>query len=245
MLSLYFICALLLSATAVAVSPFESKLVPLRYNPSPSPASTNPLPPTTPTAAPAKCGLDSYDFSQLMTSDWAGLASDYAEIYYINLCHTVQSLWCTLNPGTAAVQVCQVSPSDTQYTYNLMSNDTASTKWSYINGQDATDGVQFTAQTGEPSGGCPQSGRRITVGKLVCGNSTGIISEVVEGPACTYTMTLPNQLVCQAGQPTDRYAADVERVQQSVQLITKAMAAQPTANYKVEKHWSGSLCLGC
>lgn len=207
MLSFLIVSALLLASTAVAVPPFST----LRQLSTP--------------AAPAACGIDSYDFSSLMTKDWAGLSDDYSELYYMNLCHTVQNLWCTLNPDTAAVQVCQVSPDDTEYTYNLMSNDTTATTWSYINQHDAKQGVQFQAQTGDASGGCPNQGRRITIGQLVCGNSTGIITSVVEEPACTYTFTLPTTVVCQAGQAVDGYAKEVARVRRVLDGVNAVMAA--------------------
>lgn len=213
MLYLFFISALLLATSATAMPlPTHPKLSLLN-------SFMQPTRHTTPTTAALTCGLDQYDFSSLMTADWSGLSDDYSEIYYVNLCHTVQNLWCTLNPGTASVQVCQVSPDDTQYTYNLMSNDTAATHWSYINGKDGGDGVQFESQTGDASQGCPNQGQRITIGRLVCGNSTGTVVDVVENPACTYTMTLPNTVVCQKGQTVDTYTAEVERVKRAIEDV--------------------------
>ena len=213
MLGVFSIIALLLATAAVATPPSLSKHSLLNSFMQPSLSS-----PTTRTAAPL-CGIDSYDFSTLMSSDWYGLSDDYDEIYYLNLCHTVQNLWCTLNPNTANVQLCQVSPDDTEFTYNLMSNDTSATQWSYINGQDVLDGIQFKSQTGDASAGCPNNSNRITIGQLVCGNSTGVVAEVVESPPCTYTLTLPNSIVCQAGQAVDQYAVQVERVRQARQSL--------------------------
>ena len=228
MLYLFFITALLLSATAVQArapvptkfSLFGPKAISRESSSSTFPTLDFAIPTPTPApiAAPS-CGIDNYDFTNLMSSDWSGLADDYSEIYYMNLCHTVTNLWCTLNPNTAAVQACQVSPDDTQYTYNLMSNDTSATSWSYINGKNATAGIQFKSQTGDGGGGCPHGGKRITIGNLVCGNSTGVVTNVVEQPACTYTFTIPNKLVCQPGQRVDEYAAEVERVQRVMESM--------------------------
>ena len=226
MLYVLFFSALLLATSAAAHGPIHSRLNQYMTPSIPSPATT------TTTAPTPKCGIDQYDFSSLMDDDWAGLADDYSMLYYINLCHTVQNLWCTLNPSTSSVQVCQVSPNDPQYTYNLMSNDTAATNWSYINGKDATDGVQFQSQTGEGGGGCPNGGNRITVGKLVCGNSSSVVTGIMEGPACTYTMTLPNTLVCSKGQAMDTYATEVAQVRQAMAGRAQAMAengARPKA----------------
>ena len=217
MLSLLFISALLLCAASVQARPH-----PLLANLPIPRASQIPVtlsPSSITTAAAPNCGIGSYDFSSLMTSDWAGLADDYSEIYYVNLCHSVTNLWCTLNANTASVQACQVSPQNTQYTYNLMGNDTSATTWSYINGKDGSNGVQFKSQTGDGGGGCPHGGKRVTVGRLVCGNSTGVISSVAEGPACTYTMTIPNTMVCQAGQAVDEYNQEVEKVQRVMESM--------------------------
>ena len=213
MLSLFLVSALLLASTAVAESPIASKLAHLRH----PVRSTRPLVAAAPSAP--TCGIDSYDFSSLMTADWMGLSDDYDEIYYVAVCHTVQNLWCTLNPNTASVQVCQVSPDDTDYTYALMGNDTSSTEWSYINNKTAADGIQFRSATGDASPGCPNSSRRVTVGQLVCGNSTGVVSAIVEGPACTYTLTLPTTQLCGAGQAVDKYDADVARVRETIKRV--------------------------
>lgn len=171
-------------------------------------------PDLTPSAL-ATCGIGSYDFSSLTsTSDWVGLSPDYSEIYYLSLCHTVQNLWCTLNDNSAHSQVCQVSSGDTSSTYSLMSDDQSATEWSYINGKDASEGIQFKSETGEPSGGCPQGGKRRTVGNLVCGNTTGVISDIEEGPQCTYTLTIPTATVCQKGQePMHHQQADKVRME--------------------------------
>ena len=217
MLYFLFISALLLATAAVAVPSSHSKLSFLHSFMTPA------LP--APSAAAPACGIDQYDFSTLMTSDWSGLSYDYSEIYYVNLCHSVQNLWCTLNPGTANVQVCQVSPDDTDYTYSLMSNDTAATQWSYINGVNGSEGVQFRSETGDAGGGCPNNGHRITVGQLVCGNSTGVVANVVENPACTYTLTLPTTMVCEAGQAVDKYASEVARVQEGVKKVKESKRA--------------------
>jgi hypothetical protein len=179
-------------------------------------------------ARSASCGIGSYDFTQLTPTDWVGLGADYSEIYYLNLCQAgVQNLWCQLNPNTAASQVCQVDSGDTESTFSLMSTDTAATNWSYINGRDASDGVQFAAQTGEGSGGCPGGKNRAVIGQLVCGNSSGIISSIVEQPPCTYTLTLPTPTVCQKGSvvPKEQHE-QVETVRQMLETrLERKLAA--------------------
>jgi hypothetical protein len=129
--------------------------------------------------------LDSYDFSSMTSGkDWVGLQDDYSQIYYLSLCRNVTNLWCTLNPQTAAVQVCQVSSGDTSSTYSLMSDDTKAIEWAYINGKDAKAGIRFSSATGD-GGGCPDNKNRRIIGNLVCGNTTGTISNIQEGPSCT------------------------------------------------------------
>ena len=78
MLYAFLLSALLLSATVAALPFSHSKISHLR------PPTETEAAVATASAAPS-CGLDSYDFSGLMTQDWAGLADDYSEIYYVNL----------------------------------------------------------------------------------------------------------------------------------------------------------------
>jgi len=174
----------------------------------------------------AVCGIGKYDFSTLTAKgDWVGLSDDYTEIYYLNLCSTVKSMFCTLNSNTAKVQVCQVSSGDTSGTYSVMSEDSSATKWSYINGRDGTDGIQFSAQTGEP-GGCRSNGA--SIGKIICGNTTGIISEIVENPQCTYTLTIPTPMVCSGTETPDQIATVDPAVLERIAEIQRQQGKQPT-----------------
>jgi len=161
-------------------------------------------------SANATCGIGSFDFSSLTAGkDWVGLSYDYSEIYYLGLCRNVTNLWCTLNQNTASVQLCQVSSGDTSATYNLMGSDVSTTEWSFINGKDAGDGVRFQAANGD-GGGCPRNRPRVTIGNLVCGNTTGVISSIVEGPTCTYTFTIPTPTLCNRSH-TEGHRAGRER----------------------------------
>jgi len=177
------------------------------------------------TAAP--CGFGSYDFSSLMSkADWVGLDDDYNEIYYLALCSTVKNLWCTLNSNTKAVQGCQVSAGDPAGTFNVMGGDSDATKWGYKNGRDATAGISFYSATGEGSGGCPGSRNRITNGTLVCGNTTGVISSIVENPTCTYNMIVPTAMLCTSAD-TPVHTVAPERVNRINSRLRKKDSKQP------------------
>jgi len=155
-------------------------------------AASPPLP-----VAAAPCGIGSYDFSSLMSkSDWVGLDDNYSEIYYLALCSTVKNLWCTLNSNTRGVQGCQVNAGDPASTFSVMGGNASQTSWTYTNQKNASGGITFTSATGEGSGGCPDGKPRTTIGNLVCGNTTGVISRITENPTCTYTMLLPTSMLC-------------------------------------------------
>jgi len=173
------------------------------------------------------CGIGKYDFSSLTAKgDWVGLSPDYSNIYYLNLCNTVKNLWCTLNSNTASVQVCQTFSGNTGETYSVMGNDPSQTKWTYINGKDGSAGIQFESHTGEGTGGCPGSKPRAAIGEIVCGNTTGIITDITENPACTYILTIPTPMMCSGTESPEEIATVDTFTIQKIKEIQKRVATQ-------------------
>jgi len=157
------------------------------------------------------CGIGSYDFSSLTRNgDFVGISDDYGWFAYLNLCSHVNELWCRRNSNTATSQVCQVIATNVGTTYSLMGGDVTQTKWMYTNGVNASSGITFTSTSGEGNPNCA-NGVRVIVGNLICGNTTGEITRAVEAPVCTYTLTIPTNMLCTNSDGHDNLQKNKQR----------------------------------
>ena len=159
---------------------------------------TTPTPPTL-SLSPSTCNYGGYDFSCLASSDFsvamgAGVTTSFG--YTVNVCGTSHDVACTAQNPT--VSFCQLQGGS--YAYSVDVNVDLSTvaspsvytpTWSFINGVDATNGIQYRLADGDSCAGSP----RVGVVQFVCGNATLAVS-AVEQPQCTYTMVVATPLAC-------------------------------------------------
>lgn len=117
----------------------------------------------------------------------------------------------TNNSPTFCYCSSQVAAGDTSSTFSISNNDQSAATWSYINGKDATNGIQMTSATGDK---CPNGKARTGIAQFVCGKSTGVITAITENPTCTYTLTVPTDMLCtQDSVPFEMDPEYVKKVQ--------------------------------
>ena len=155
------------------------------------------------------CGIGQHNFRSLaaaedLSGSWDG------QSFFLRLCGAVSQPDCAAAFPSSAT-ICQLRGS----TAFLIANSSAVTtpemqplRFSYSNGQNSSDGIDFTVSNGEP---CGPYGPRKSQGRLQCGEHHALLS-FVEQPLCTYRFVISSPLACP--QPT---AAEEEREREDLQ----------------------------
>lgn len=149
----------------------------------------------------ATCGFGGLDFTSLSTSDLSpndGTPDPQKYTYSLRVCGVVSSPTCTgtIGGGVPTASACMVAK---QFSTPYVSGEwTGDAVWSYVNAQDASQGVQYQL-SGQKNCGALQL-RTATV-IFVCAQTLGTVTVVTN--VCNQSFTIPTPLACAApAQPS-------------------------------------------
>ena len=144
-------------------------------------------------AAPYNCSIGPYNFAPLSSlPDLYGAFGGYT--LYMKICGAVTQPDCVRLYGQN-VQVCQWANSQAAYVEAMANAPSGSMVWSYVNGANATNGIQFVLNDGGYCGAKSPPGPRAVVGTITCGTANAITS-YGESPTCTYNFGITSPLAC-------------------------------------------------
>ena len=151
------------------------------------------VPPTLTLPAPTYCGIDLYNFTALATYNDLAYYDGYWT-HILRLCGAVSQAECVSSYGSNT-QACQYHGVP-GYSVNVeasLNAPTGETVWSYQGGDSTgASGVVFNITDGTACGGY---GPRKVNGIITCGTSN-TLTNVFEGPTCTYNYYMTSPLAC-------------------------------------------------
>ena len=153
-----------------------------------------------------QCSFGGLDFSSIGSTQYSLEGTGYGTggigtqnyDYIITPCAPVSDSDCLASSTASDVSFCQCAGTSCSGVaiYDVDNiTPTTTPSWSYIDGTDTLDGVEYTLQNGDT---CAATGSaRTAIVQFLCGLTT-YLATVAENPACTYTATFYTPLACPA-----------------------------------------------
>ena len=178
----------------------------------------------------AACGAFGANFSSLSTTDYNYTDSSGTQ-WYLRPCGVVANPVCAQSPATAYSSSCQVVVSPTTATATLLSVYNPSAM-SYT-ASPVGPGVRARLADGAFCGAAYPGSPRVTNIDFLCvrGDPRTLLTNVTEGPTCTYTFTLQTPAACAATTACEVQVGDVYTSTLCSVLPTALTQTAPTTVY--------------